>query len=47
MRRVKFREKSEKKLTQQIEKELFHEVQEIIRYGAHSSILKTSLMLDL
>jgi hypothetical protein len=36
--RVNFREKSEKKLTQQIEKELCYEVEEMIRYSAYSSL---------
>ncbi len=47
LRQVNFRWKSEKKLTQQIEKELCYEVEEMIRYGARSSILKTSLLSNL
>jgi hypothetical protein len=38
LRRVNFREKSEKKLTQQIEKELCYEVEEMIRYSTHSRL---------
>ncbi len=47
LRWVSFREDSEKKLTQQIEKELCYEVKEMIRYGARSGILKTSLLSNL
>ncbi len=33
-----------KRLAQQIEKELCYEMEEMIRYGAHSSLLKAVLM---
>ncbi len=38
LRWVNFREKSEKKLTQQIEKELCYEVEEMITDSAYSSL---------